>query len=160
MRNRRIKMSRVFVGTGYGEPTTYGVHVEQDGKKYSFTQRIAGAKANFQWDAAGPGSNDLARALLWVTTGVEPAWRMYRLFKSEVVSTWPRKVGECWRISSDEISQWLAGVERDTARTEDASQTEARWLQTHARDLKVKGFARMFKRKGWKMSDGLARTIS
>ncbi len=140
-------MSRVFVGTGYGEPARYGVHVEQDGRQYSFTQQVGGAKTNFQWDAAGPLSNDLARALLWVTTGVEPAWRMYRLFKSEVVSTWPRRVGECWRISSDEISQWLSGVERDTARTEDAGQTEARWLQTHARELKVKGFARMFKSK-------------
>jgi len=140
-------MSRDFVGTGHSEPVRYDVHVEEDGSQYSFTQRVGGVATNFQWDAAGPGSNDLARALLWMTTGVEPAWRMYRLFKSDVVSAWPRKVGECWRISDDEISQWLAGVERDTAATENAGQTKARLAQTQARELKVKGFADMFRRR-------------
>jgi uncharacterized protein DUF6166 len=119
-------MSRYFVGTGYSEPARYDVHVEEDGKQYTFTQQVHGANADFQWDAAGPGSNDLARALLWVTTGVEPDWRLYRLFKTQVVSAWPRKVGQCWRISEDEVSQWLAGVGRGTAATEDSGRAEGR----------------------------------
>jgi Family of unknown function (DUF6166) len=140
-------MSRDFVGTGYNGPARYDVHIEEDGKQYSFTQQVRGANTDYEWDGAGPGSNDLARALLWVTTGTEPAWQMYSLFKSQVVGAWPRKVGECWRISDVEISRWLARVERDTAATEDAGQTEARLSQTHARELKIKGFADMFKKR-------------
>jgi hypothetical protein len=144
----RNKMSRDFVGTGYSEPVRYEVHVEDDGKHYRLTQQVRGIATNFKWDAAGPASNALARALLWVTTGVEPTWRMYHLFKSEVVSDWPRKAGECWRISSDEISEWLAGVERDTAATEGAGQTQARHVQSQARALNIKGFADTFKKTG------------
>lgn len=136
-------MSRDFVGTGYSEPVRYDVHVEEAGSQYSFTQQVGGVNTNFLWDAAGPGSNDLARALLWVTTGVEPAWQMYRLFKTEVVSAWPRQAGECWRISDDQISQWLAGVERDTAATEKVGQTADRLAQTRARELSVRSFADM-----------------
>jgi hypothetical protein len=143
-------LSRDFVGTGYGtaqsqhrdgEPIQYGVHVEEAGKRYSLTQQVRGVATNFKWDGAGPGSNDLARALLWVTTGVEPAWQMYHQFKSEVVSAWPRKVGECWRIGGGDISQWLAGVERNTVAAESAGQTQARLAQTEARELKIEGFA-------------------
>ena len=140
-------MSREFVGTGYSAPVRYDVYVEEAGNQRKLTQQVGGAPTNFDWDGAGPGSNDLARALLWVTTGVEPAWQTYRQFKSEVVSTWPRQVGECWRISDAEISRWLAGVERDTAATEEAGQTRARLSQTHARKLKLEGFAAQFKRR-------------
>ena len=140
-------MARYFVGTGYSQPTQYSVHVEEGGKQYSMTQQIRGVPTSYQWDGAGPDSNDLARALLWVTTGVEPAWRMYQLFKSEIVSAWPRKQGECWRISDDNISEWLAGVERDTAATEDTGQTKARLEQTRIRESQVKGFAAMFKKQ-------------
>lgn len=140
-------MSRDFVGTGYSAPTRYDVHVEENGNQYSLTHQVRGTKAGFEWDGAGPGSNDLARALLWVTTGVEPAWRTYRFFKSEVVSAWPRRVGECWRISDDQISEWLASVERDTAVTETTGQTQARLAQTEDRELRVKGFAAMFKKQ-------------
>jgi hypothetical protein len=80
--------------------------------------------------------------------GVEPEWRIYRLFKSEVVATWPVCEGECWRISEKDIKHWLAGVERDMALTESASRTEARLGQMHDRELRLKGFARMLgKRK-------------
>ena len=140
-------MSRDFVGTGYGAPVRYDVHVEEDGSQYSLTQQIRGKATNFQWDAAGPDSNDLARALLWETTGVEPTWQMYRLFTSHIVSAWPKKVGECWRMSDDEISQWLTRVELATAATEDSGQTQARQSQSRARELKVKGFADMLKRR-------------
>jgi hypothetical protein len=108
-------MSRDFVGTGYKEPVSYDVHVEHDGKRYSLMYRAGGTLVDFRWDGGGPGTTDLARALLWEVTGVAPEWRIYRLFKNEVVATWPRRVGECWRISDEEIRQWLAGVERDTS---------------------------------------------
>jgi hypothetical protein len=71
---------------------------------------------------------------------------MYRLFTSEVVSAWPRRAGECWRISDNQIAEWLASVERDTAATETSGETQSRRAQTEARELKVKGLAAMFKK--------------
>ena len=140
-------MSRDFVGTGYKEPVSYDVHVEHDGKRYSLMYRAGGSFVDFWWDGGGPGTTDLARALLWEVTGVAPEWRIYRLFKNEVVATWPRRVGECWRISDEEIRQWLAGVERDRARTEDSSRTQARLGQMRDRELRLKGFAQTFRRR-------------
>ena len=140
-------MSKVFVGTGSTEPNGYGVHVEVDGKRYSLTQRVAGDQVEFRWDGGGPQSTDLARSLLWQATGVEPEWRVYRLFKNEVVATWPYHAGECWRISDQEIRAWLAGVERDMAREEDAGQTEARLAQSARRETRLAGFARSFGRQ-------------
>jgi hypothetical protein len=140
-------MSRDFVGTGYSEPVSYDVHVEHDGKRYSLMHRVQGSYVDFQWDGGGPGSTDLARALLWEVTGIDPEWRTYCLFKNEMVATWPARVGECWRISEEDIRQWLAGVERDTAQGEDARQTEARLGQVRARELRLMSFARMLARR-------------
>jgi len=140
-------MSKDFVGTGYNEPVSYDVHVEHDGERYSLMHRVQGSYVDFQWDGGGPGSNDLARALLWEGAGTDPEWRTYRLFKNEVVATWPRRAGECWRISEEEIRQWLAGVERDTAQGEDAGQTEARLGQVRARESRLRSFARMLVRR-------------
>jgi hypothetical protein len=136
-------MSREFVGTGYTEPIKYDVHVEHDGRCYRFTQKVRGAETDFQWDGGGPGSTDLARALLWEVTGFEPEWRIYRLFKNEVVAGWPVQEGESWRISDDQIRRWLAGVERDTAATESDSRTEGRLAQMRDRELRLKSVARM-----------------
>jgi Family of unknown function (DUF6166) len=136
-------MSKDYVGTGHTDPVMYDVHVEQDGKRSSLTHSVRGSQINYQWDGGGPESTDLARALLWEVMGVEPEWRIYRLLKSEVVATWPLRMGECWRISEKEIRHWLAGVERDIALTESASRTEARLGQMHVRELRLKGFARM-----------------
>jgi hypothetical protein len=144
---RRDKVSREFVGTGSGEHNGYGVHVELDGKRFGLTQRVAGDQVEFQWDGGGPHSTELARSLLWQTTGVEPEWRVYRLFKNEVVATWPYCTGECWRISDQEILAWLAGVERDMAREEDPGQTEARLAQSRHRETRLASFARMFGRQ-------------
>ena len=139
-------MSRVFVGTGSGEPAGHSVYVEQNGKRYDLTHRVAGAGANLRWDGGGPHSTDLARSLLWHATGVEPEWRIYRLFKSEVVATWPSRTGECWRISEQEILSWLAGVEQHMAQAESPGQTEARQEQSRRRELRLNRFARMFGR--------------
>lgn len=140
-------MSKYFVGTGYTKPISYDVHVEHDSKRYSLMHKVGGSYADFQWDGGGPGTTDLARALLWEVTGVAPEWRIYRLFKNEVVATWPRCVGECWRISEEEIRRWLAGVEWDTAQTEEPSRTEARQGQMRGRELRLQGFAKMLKKR-------------
>jgi hypothetical protein len=136
-------MNRDFVGTGYKEPGSCGVDVEQDGKRNSLTHKVRGYDTNYQWDGGGPGSTDLARALLWEVTGVEPEWRIYRLFKNEIVATWPMQLGECWRISEEEILRWLARVERDTVRTESDSRAEARLEQMRDRELRLKNFGRI-----------------
>ena len=140
-------MSRTFVGSGYEAPVRYGVHVERDGVRYGLTQRVRGSEVDFKWDGGGPGSTDLARALLWEVTGVEPEWRLYRHFKNDVVATWPQCVGECWRIGENEVKRWLAEVERNTARAEDAGQTEARLEQERAREQRLSSFARTFGRR-------------
>jgi len=69
-----------------------------------------------------------------------------------VVAAWPRCVGECWRISDEEIREWLAGVEHDTALTETTAQTQSRQEQTRVRETKLKGFAEMFKQRTLKTS--------
>jgi hypothetical protein len=134
-------VSKDYVGTGYKDPARWIVQVEVDGKRFSFTHSVRGSDSEYQWDGGGPGSTDLARALLWEITGVDPEWRVYRLFKSEIVATWPLDVGECWRISEKEIRQWLAGVERDVAHTESVSRTDARLEQMQNREMRLKGFA-------------------
>jgi hypothetical protein len=138
-------MNRVFVGTGYREPTSYDVHVEQGSERYSLMHRVRGVYTDFQWDGGGPGTTDLARALLWEVTGVEPEWRIYRLFKNEVVATWPRREGECWRMSEQEVTRWLAGVEQDTTLAENPTQTAARLGQVRKRESRLKSFATMFR---------------
>ena len=131
-------MSRSFVGIGTDEPGGCEVYIEQGATRGRLRHSVSGSNAGFRWDGSGSGSTDLARALLWEATGVEPEWRIYRLFKNEVVATWPMRVGECWRISDDQIRQWLATAERDLAVEENASRTEARLdlMQNRERRLK------------------------
>ncbi|MEA2574967.1 MAG: hypothetical protein QOH93_2265 [Chloroflexia bacterium] len=140
-------MVKQFVGTGHKEPISYDVHVEQDSKRYSLMHRVQGSYVDFQWDGGGPETTDLARALLWEATGIEPEWRIYRHFKNEVVMAWPRHEGECWRISEMEILLWLEGVEQDLARTEDPGQTVSRREQTRQRESRLKSFAQIFRRR-------------
>ena len=137
-------MSKDFVGRGYLEPTRYEVYVEEHGMRRDMTHQVHGSTEGYQWDGGGPQSADLARAMLWLVAGVEPEWRKYRLFTTEVVSAWPRRTGECWRVSEEQIRQWLLGVERDTARAESAGQTEARLGQTRGRESRLKRFAAAF----------------
>ncbi|MDQ6694365.1 MAG: hypothetical protein M3014_08070 [Chloroflexota bacterium] len=138
-------MSTYFVGTGVGEPVQCEVTVEQDGQRYSLNNKVRGIASSFQWDGGGPGSSDLARALLWEATGNEPEFRIYRLFKSEVVAAWPLRAGECWRIGQDEIRSWLAGVESDTAVGENAAQTTMRLEQTAERESRLKSYAQRYR---------------
>jgi len=117
------------------------VYVEEGGMRSDMTHQRNGSAEDYQWDGGGPQSADLARALLWLVSGFEPEWRMYRLFRTEIVSAWPRRVGECWRMSEDQIRQWLVEAERDTARAESAGQTKARLDQTRSRESRIKRFA-------------------
>jgi hypothetical protein len=137
-------MKRDFVGTGYQNPQRFTVHVEQDGIRQSLTHYVHGTYVDYQWDGGGPASTDLAQALLWTVTGVEPEWRTYRLFKNDVIAAWPRGLGECWRVSEDEIRDWLAELERNTAQGENAVQTGRRREQTRARDQRVRSFVDTF----------------
>jgi hypothetical protein len=137
-------MSRVFVGRGYSEPTRYKVYTEQDGMRSDMTRQVGGSSVDYQWDGAGPNSAELARALLWLVQGVEPDWRLSRLFASEIISAWPRHAGECWRISEDEINAWLAQVEQDTSRTESTPQTKARLGEALGRESRLRSFAATF----------------
>ena len=134
-------MSKDFVGRGYSEPTQYRVYVEQDGMRSDMTHRVHGSPVDYRWDGGGPHSADLATALLWLARGVEPEWRTSRLFRNEIVSTWPRHAGECWRISEDQILRWLAEVEHDTAQTESTGRTKARLDQVRGRESRLRRFA-------------------
>jgi len=131
-------MSRSFVGIGNDDPGGCEVYIEQGANLDSLRHLVSGSKAGFRWDGSGPASTDLARALLWEVTGVEPEWRIYRLFKNEVVATWPMCMGECWRISDDQIRLWLATAERNLAVAEDASRTEARLELMQERERRLK----------------------
>jgi hypothetical protein len=99
---------------------------------------MSGSSAGFSWDGSGSASTDLARALLWEATGVEPDWRIYRLFKNQVVATWTIHVGECWRISDDQIRHWLATTQRDLVRADGANRTEARLELMQERERRLK----------------------
>ncbi len=134
-------METYFVGTGVGQPPHLDVSVEQNGERYSLRNKVRGVAGDFVWDGGGPGSSDLARALLWEATGSDPEFRIYRLFKSEVVAAWPRQEGECWRISQSEIRAWLAGVESDTVLGENAGQTKTRLDQTEVREARLKSYS-------------------
>ena len=137
-------MNRDLVGRGYSEPTRYKVYAEQDGMRSDLTHQVGGSPVDYQWDGAGPNSAELARALLWLVRGVEPDWRLSRLFASEIVSAWPRQAGESWRMSEDEINRWLAQVEQDTAGTESTTQTKARLDEALGRESRLRGFAATF----------------
>lgn len=140
-------MTKDYIGTGHQNPTRYDVHIEHGTECSSMRYKLDGVLVDYTWDGGGSGSTDLARALLWDVTGIEPEWRTYRLFKNELVAGWPKHVGECWRISDVEIKKWLAGVERDIALTETASQTAERQKQTVARDSRLARFARLLRGK-------------
>lgn len=121
-------MSRVFVGVGNGRNGTRGiresdsrhagtgghnVYVEQGGQSYHLTRRVRRARQGYSWDGVGPNSTELARAILWLVTGEEPPWSLYKGFASDVVAHFPAPTGcdgECWRLREDEVRAWLRDV--------------------------------------------------
>ncbi len=111
-------MSRVFVGVGHaghaGHDGLSGsdVYVEQNGERQRLTRRVRRLDEGYSWDQVGPRSTELARAMLWLVSGGEPPWSLYRGFTSDVVAHLPVPVceGECWRLGETEIRAWLHDV--------------------------------------------------
>ena len=101
-------MSRVFVGVGY-EDGGSGVCVEQNGERQRLTRRVNRVHQGYSWDQAGPRSTELARVILWIVTGTEPPFALYRGFAIDVVAHMPVPVceGECWRLTEADIRAWL-----------------------------------------------------
>jgi hypothetical protein len=105
-------MNRVFVGivdpvTGKSE-----VYVAQNGEQQRLTRRVRGEQIGYSWDQGGPESIELGRAMLWLVTGLEPPWGLYRGFISDVVAHFPlpSAEGERWRLSESEVREWLHEV--------------------------------------------------
>jgi hypothetical protein len=108
-------MTRAFVGVGHdrhGGPGGSDVYVVQNGERQRLTRRVRRLEEGYSWDQAGPRSTELARAMLWLISGVDPPWALYRGFTSDVVAHFPVPVceGECWRLSEAEILEWLRDV--------------------------------------------------
>jgi hypothetical protein len=98
-------MNRIFVGVGRGPAGGSDVYVEQNGERQRLTRSVRRVHEGYSWDQAGPRSTELARAMLWLVSGGEPPWTLYRGFTSDVVAHLPMPVceGECWRLSEAEI---------------------------------------------------------
>jgi hypothetical protein len=105
-------MSRVFIGIGHPNKGGGDVYVEQNGNRQRLTRRVQRIHQGYTWDQAGPRSTELARAMLWLVTGAEPPWALYRGFTADVVAHLPVPMceGECWRLSEEEINVWLHDV--------------------------------------------------
>jgi hypothetical protein len=105
-------MSRAFVGVGRDGGRGGEVYVEQNGKRQHLTRRVNRVHQGYSWDQAGPRSTELARAILWLVTGEDPPWALYRGFTSDVVAhlRLPIGEGERWRLSEAEVRTWLQDV--------------------------------------------------
>jgi hypothetical protein len=134
-------MSRVFVGVGRGSAGGGDVFVEQNGERQLLTRTVRRAHEGYSWDQAGPRSTELARAMLWLVSGGEPPWALYRGFTSDVVAQLPVPVcqGECWRLSETEIQAWLHNVGWSTTR-DDRSQRQAYPVESESRPRAVRGW--------------------
>lgn len=105
-------MSRVFIGIGHDGAGGTDVYVEQHGQRQRLTRRVRHVHEGYGWDQAGPRPTELARAMLWLVSGGEPPWALYRGFTGDIVAHLPVPVcaGECWRLSEAEIRVWLHDV--------------------------------------------------
>jgi len=105
-------MSRVFIGVGRGAAGKSDVYVEHNGERQRLTRSVQRAHEGYSWDQAGPRSTELARAILWLVSGGEPPWALYKGFASDVVAHLPVPAGqgEYWRLSESEIRAWLHDV--------------------------------------------------
>jgi hypothetical protein len=141
-------MSRIFVGVGRGPAGGSDVYVEQNGERQRLTRSVRRVHEGYSWDQAGPHSTELARTMLWLVSGGEPPWALYRGFTSDVVAHLPVPVceGECWRLSEAEIQAWLHDVgwltidgehgERGAYSAEGASPAQAKTRRRAIRDWK------------------------
>ena len=106
-------MSRVFIGVGQIDHSTgqrrCDVYMEQKGEWQRLQRRVRRVDEGYCWDQAGPRSTELARAILWVVTGEDPPWALYRGFTIDIVAHFPVPVceGECWRLGEEDVRAWL-----------------------------------------------------
>ncbi len=141
-------MSLVFIGIRQSAQDSCNVYMERDGKRYQLTRSAGGGRRGLCWDQAGPSSAELAQVLLWKVTGLKPKWSIYQIFKSEVVATFPLcDSGECWRLSEEEIRDWLARLEDSLVRAESPEQTESRHKTLQHWNRRVRRLASYFRRK-------------
>ncbi len=105
-------MSRVFVGVAQQGSRKGEVWLDEHGQRHDLTRRVRGKHVGYSWDQAGPESTELGRAMLWLVTGLEPPWALYRGFTSDIVAHLPLPpcVDECWRLSEQDIRAWLHEV--------------------------------------------------
>jgi hypothetical protein len=69
--------------------------------------------------------------MLWLVSGGEPPWALYKGFVSDVVAHLPVPVrqGESWRLSEAEIRAWLKDVGWTTTQ-EEYAQREAHSVES------------------------------
>ena len=140
-------MNRVFIGVGRGPEGGADVYVEQNGERRRLTRSVRRLHEGYSWDQAGPRSTELARAILWLVSGGEPPWALYRGFASDVLAHLPVPVGqgEYWRLSEAEIRAWLHDAELATT-PEELRQREAYPAKNERRRQAVRDWK---ERAGW-----------
>jgi hypothetical protein len=143
-------MSSVFIGVGRAGGSG-DVYVEKDGQRHRLTRRVNRVYEGYSWDQAGPRSAELARAILWLVTGVEPPWALYRGFTSDVVAHLPVPIveGEYWRLSVAEVRAWLHDVGWTGAETPREQVARARVSQQARRTWqeRARSAANLFRRR-------------
>lgn len=144
-------MNRVFVGVRrgkYGIRDTHAtggnhagaggcdVYVEQNGRRHRLTRRARRIQESYRWDGVGPDSTELARAILWIVTGAEPPWSLYKGFARDIVAHFPAPAGcngECWRLREEEVLAWLRDAGRLRSEQGEHNKDRIRTAQQEAR---------------------------
>ncbi len=115
-------MGKVYVGYGYQYrryPVPGYVDVYEEDVSGSLTyvgrliDRIRHTPGEFDWGNTGSRRADLAQSLLWSVLDREPEPRLYQQFEQEQVAKWAMQPGECWRVTEQEIRDWLSAKEGD-----------------------------------------------
>lgn len=128
-------MNRVFIGVRQDSQMGQvgrecDVYLEQNGIRHRLTRSVKGVQEGYRWDGTGPQSTELARAILWVASGVEPPWSLYKGFTTDVIATLPSphlssSGGECWRLSEEDVRAWLGDVRWPPASSTNVHDTAA-----------------------------------
>lgn len=140
-------MNTIFIGVAREMTDRREVYVERDGELRRLTRRAGGAQVGYSWDQAGPESIALGRAMLWLVTGVEPPFGLYRGFTSDIVASLPlpQKQGEAWRLSEADIRAWLRDVGWSSADLAGADRTSVLQRMRRAWDERVQRSAAIFR---------------
>jgi len=103
-------MKKTYYGTNAGPgPQIVNIFIEyplEPGRRprtRRLLHRSRHSPDGFQWGYYGSGPADLALAILWDYTGLEPEPKLYQKFKNDLIA----KAGQQLRIEGGEIDQWL-----------------------------------------------------